>query len=52
MGTLLATIAVCIVLTIVAFGLCRAAGRYDGHVQIEHEISNAEVLSIPTRKGK
>jgi len=50
MGTLLATIAVCIVLTIAAFGLCRAAGRYDGHVQVE--ISNAEVLSILTRKGK
>lgn len=52
MGMLLSTLAICItliILAVVALSV-RAAERHDAEVRHEHELSNAEVLAILTRK--
>ena len=52
MSTILATVAVCLALSIIgliALSAGKAAGAYDR--DLEQELSNAEVTAIITRKG-
>lgn len=54
MGTVLATIAICITLTIVglfALMTCKPGSAYDDEVEREHELSNAEVTAIITKRA-